>query len=294
MVVAFFERPHLGALKVTAMTESMNCSKNCLRDIVKKTVPMTLFVNAFSMAIAYGFYKMAFHVSLLPFWITVGMTILAALGPVCIVLIDNGQSRLIALGLANLVMITAIYFSCGVVPFFFYFIFAPMPSYLHAGGLALGIVMTGYWMLFTARDVNKALATSRFVQDAFEDMGSVLQYRLQNVAKLEAVLSSRSPFGKMLMYMVLLIAPVSLVIGRVLGALFGPHGPILLSAFFFFPVSQWIAGLGVRQYLVTVRLPRMLERTRAKPVIAVGNERYLISQQREDHRGTERSSRRQH
>jgi hypothetical protein len=250
----------------------MNRSNNRLRDLVKKSIPMIMFVNAFSMAIAYGFYQMAFRVSMLPFWIATGISILAVLGPVAIVLIDKGQSRLVAVGLSNLIMITAIYFSCGVVPFFFYFLFAPMPPYAHAGGLAVGIAMTGYWMTFTARDINKALASSRFVQEAFEDRGSVLQYRLKDIAKLEAVLSSRSPFGKLLMYAVLLIAPVSLVIGRILGSVFGPHAPILLSALIMFPASQWIAGLGVRQYIVTVRLPRMLERTQGKPVIAVSNE----------------------
>ena len=254
------------------MITSTNCSRSLLWDIVKKTTPLILFVNVVSTAIAYGFYEMAFHVSLLPFWLTTGMSILAVLGPSVIVLIDGGQSRLVALGLANLITVTAIYFFCGVVPFFFYFLFAPMPAYVHVGGLTLGIAMTGYWMVFTARDVNKALATSRFVQHAFEDMGDFLQYRLQNVAKLEAILSSRSPFGKLHMYIVLLIAPLSLVIGRVMGSVFGPHGPVLLVALILFPVSQWIAGIATRQYIVTIRLPRMLERTQGKPVIAVSDE----------------------
>ncbi|WP_206951289.1 hypothetical protein [Trinickia acidisoli] len=241
-------------------------------DVVKKSIPLTLFVNAVSVAIAYGFYEMTFHVSLLPFWLTTAMSILAVLGPGIIVLVDGGQSRLVALGLANLFMVTAFYFFCGVVPFFFYFLFAPMPPYMHAGGLALGIVMTGHWMIFTARDVNKALATSRFVQDAFEDTGSALLYRLQNIAKLEAVLSSRSPSGKLHMYLVLLIAPLSLVIGRILSPVFGVHGPVLLSALILFPVSQWIAGIATRQYIAMVRLPRMLERTQGKPVIVVSDE----------------------
>jgi len=253
------------------MTTIMNRSNNCLRDVVRKTVPLTLFVNAVSAAIAYGFYGMVFHVSLLPFWLTAGMSILAVLGPCIIVLIDGGQSRLAAFGLVNLFMITAFYFFCGVVPFFFYFLFAPMPPYVHAGALALGIVMTGHWMIFTARDVNKALATSRFMRDAFEDMGSVLQYRLQNIAKLEAVLNSRSPSGKLHMCLVLLIAPLSLVIGRVLTPAFGTHGPILLSALILFPVSQWIAGIGIRQYIVMIRLAKRLERTQGKPVVVVGD-----------------------
>ncbi|MBU6489555.1 MAG: hypothetical protein KGQ57_17305 [Burkholderiales bacterium] len=234
-------------------------------------IPLILFVNIVSVGIAYSFYNIAFHVSLLPFWLAVVVLVLSIVGPGIIVLIDNGKSRLVSLGLVNLITVAAIYFFFGVVCFFFYFLFAPMPTYVHAGGLAVGLTMTGYWMVFTARDVNRALATSRFVQDAFEDTGSVLQYRLQNMAKLEAVLSSRGPFAKVHMYIVLLIGPLSLVIRPLLAPIFGPHGPILVGALILFPVSQWIAGIATRQYIAMVRLPRMLERTSGKPVIAVSD-----------------------
>ncbi|CAB3809984.1 hypothetical protein LMG28688_07111 [Paraburkholderia caffeinitolerans] len=254
------------------MNKTINNSKNFLWSVVKKTVPLTLFINVVSIAIAYGFYEMAFRVSLVPFFLAMAMLIFAALGPVMIATIDRGQSRLVSLGLANGIMIGSIYFFFGVVCFFFYFLFAPMPLYARAGGLVPGIAMTVYWMVFTARDVSRALKTSRFVQQAFEDKGDVLQYRLQNIAKLESVLSSRSPSGKLHMYLVLLIAPLSLVIGRVLTPAFGSHGPILLAALILFPVSQWIAGIGVRQYFVMVRLPRMLERTQGKSVIVASDD----------------------
>lgn len=254
------------------MTKIMNHQQNCVRDVVKKTVPLTIFVNLVSMTIAYGFYEMAFHVSMLPFWITMGMSILVALGPNVVVMIDAGRSRLDSLGVANLFMLIAFYFFCGIVPFFFYFLFAPMPAYLHSIGLVLGIAMTGYWMAFTARDVNRALVNSQFIRRAFEDAGDVLLYRLKSVALLETVLSSRSPSGKLHMYLVLLVAPLALVIGRILAPVFGPHGPILLSALIMFPVSQWIAGIGTRQYIVMIRLPKQLERTQGKPVIVVNDE----------------------
>lgn len=254
------------------MTTSTAFKDNFLLNVVKKSVAVTLFVSAISAAIAYGFYGMAFRVSLLPFWLTLGMSVVAILAPGVIVLADGGRSRLVALGFSNIITLTLIYFFFGVVCFFFYFIFAPMPPYVHAVGLAFGITLTGYWMIFTARDVNKALGTSRFIEDAFEDTGSVLRYRLRSSAKLEKLLSSRSPSGKLHMYLVLLIAPVSLVIGRILAPVFGPHGPILLVALILFPVSQWLAGIGVRQYIITVRLPTMLERSRGKPVIVVSDD----------------------
>jgi hypothetical protein len=250
----------------------MNRSQNFVLNVVKKTTPLIIFVNVVSMAIAYGFYEMAFHVSRTPFWLAAVVSMISVLGPSIIVLSDGGQSRLVALGFANQIMVMAIYFFFGAVCFFFYFLYAPMPSYVRVSGLVLGITTTAYWMVFTAGDVDRALTSSHFVQQAFEDIGGVLQYRLQNIAKLESVLSSRSPSGKLHMYLVLLIAPLSLVIGRLLTPAFGSHGPILLSALILFPVSQWIAGIGVRQYIVMVRLPRMLERTQGKPVVVVGDD----------------------
>lgn len=73
------------------------------------------------------------------------------------------------------------------------------------------------------------------------------------------------------MYLVLLVAPLSLVAGRILSPAFGSHGPVLPAALITFPVSQWIAGLAVRQYIVMVRLPAMLERTRGKPVVVIAD-----------------------
>ena len=96
--------------------------------------------------------------------------------------------------------------------------------------------------------------------------------RRQPRSNLEAVLSSRSPSGKFHMYLVLLIAPLSLVIARILTPVLGSHGPILLVALILFPVSQWIAGLGVRQYIVMIRLPKMLERMQGKSVIVVSDD----------------------
>jgi hypothetical protein len=249
------------------MTTATIESTNCLWSIVRKTLPLTAFINIASIAIAYGFYEMAFHVSLVPFWLATAMLVFACVGPCIIVLIDRGQSRLVALGLANSIMLLAIYFFFGGVCFYFYFLFAPMSVYARAGGLVGGVTMTAYWMVFTARDVNRALADSRIRAQSFEDKGNVLQYDLRNIARLESVLSSRSPSGKLHMYLVLLIAPVSLGISRVLSPAFGAHGPVLLVALILFPVSQWIAGIGVRGYLVMVRLPRMLERTQAKAVV---------------------------
>lgn len=240
--------------------------------VVKKTAPLTLFVNAISAVIAYGFYEMSLRASSLPCVIAIGVLGLSIVGPLIVVFIDAGRSRLVALGIVNIFMVAAFYFFCGVVPFFFYFVFVPMSRYLHAAGLIIGVAMTAYWMMCVARDVGAALVKSQFAEKAFADVGGALQYRLQGVARLEAAMSARNPSGKFHMYVVLLVAPFSLVIGRVLSPVFGPHGPILLVAFILFPVSQWLAGLGVRQYMVMIRLPRIMERIHGKPVVVVADE----------------------
>ena len=94
--------------KETAL--AMLRSRNSLREVVKKTAPLTLFVNAISVAVSYGLYEAAFHLSMLPVWITAGMSIFAIVGPNVVVLLDKNNSRLVALGVANGFMIMVFYF----------------------------------------------------------------------------------------------------------------------------------------------------------------------------------------
>ena len=105
-----------------------------------------------------------------------------------------------------------------------------VPAIVAGNGGARGILMTGHWMIFTARDVNRTLATSRFLQGALEETGSALLFRPKTIAKVDAVRSSHSPSGKLHMHLAWLIAPLSLMIGRIPSPVFGAHGSVLLSA----------------------------------------------------------------
>ena len=74
------------------------------------------------------------------------------------------------------------------------------------------------------------------------------------------------------MYVILLIAPFSLAVGRFLVPIVGAHGLIALVALVLFPISEWLAGIGARQYIVMVRLARFMECEHGKPVVVVADE----------------------
>lgn len=236
---------------------------------ILKSIKSSAALNIFSVIIAYFLYDIFFKISVVPGSLALAMLGICMVGPLVVGMRDRGSSRLHSVGLTGIFSIASIYFLFGVTLYYFYFLFMPMPTFARVLGTGVGVVLTIYWMIISARDVNKALTTSRFIEQAFEDAGDVLHYKLANMAKLERLLSTRSPSGKFHMWLVILIAPFSLVLGRILSPHFGPNGPLFIAALILFPVSQWLAGLMVRQYLVMIRLPITLERQSGKPVIVV-------------------------
>lgn len=238
--------------------------------LIFRSVPISIALNIFCAAIAYFFYDRVFKTSSMPGQLAMAMLALCIVFPVVFGLADRGASRLRSAGLAGIFATGSVYFTFGVTFYYFYFLFAPMPLILHVIGVGGGLALTAYWMALVAKDVRRAIATSKFVGQSFEDVGDALHYKLANMAKLEALIKARSPSGKLHMWLVMLVAPFSLVLGRILSPYFGSHGALFLGAVIMFPVSLWVAGLLVRQYLVMIRLPFTLERAQGKPVVLIG------------------------
>ncbi|MGF6993825.1 hypothetical protein [Paraburkholderia sp. GAS32] len=222
-------------------------------------------MNVVCAAIAYFFYNRVFKTSSMPCQLAIMMLVACIIFPVAFGLADKGASRLRSAGLAGIFATGSVYFTFGVTFYFFYFLLAPMPVIFHVIGVGGGFALTAYWMTLAGKEVRRALATSKFVGQSFEDVGDVLHYRLANMAKLEAFIKARSPSGKLHMWLVMLIAPFSLMLGRILSPYFGSHGALFLGAVIMFPASLWVAGLLVRQYLVMIHLPLTLERSRGNP-----------------------------
>ncbi|PQV44560.1 hypothetical protein [Paraburkholderia sp. BL21I4N1] len=237
--------------------------------LIFRSVPISIVLNVFCAAITFFFYGRVFKTSFMPGQLAVAMLVVCIVFPVVFGLADKGASRLRSAGLAGIFATGSVYFTFGVTFYYFYFLFAPMPVIFHVIGVGGGLALTAYWMTLTGRDVRQALATSKFVGQSFEDVGDALHYKLANMAKLEAFIKARSPSGKLHMWLVMLVAPFSLVLGRILSPYFGSHGALFVGAVIMFPVSLWVAGLLVRQYLVMVHLPLTLERLQGKPVVLI-------------------------
>jgi len=238
-------------------------------NVILKTIPLIVLVNLMSAVITYFFYDIFFKTSAVPGSLAIAMLCICIVVPLAIGLADRNISRLRSAGLAGFVMFSAAYFLVGFACCFCYLLYAPMPMTAHIIGVGIGVGMTVYWMVITGQDVSKILVTSHFVNQAFEDVGNAFHYKMGNIAKLERLVNKRSPSGKVHMWFVMLVAPFSFVLGRILSPYFGPNGPLLIVALIMFPASQWLAGLMVRQYLVLIRLPSTLERLHGKPVILI-------------------------
>lgn len=237
--------------------------------LIFRSVPISIVLNAFCAAIAFFFYDRVFRTSSIPGKLAILMLGVCIVCPFAIGLADRGASRLRSAGLAGIFATGSVYFTFGVTFYYFYFLFAPMPLFFHVIGVGGGLALTAYWMMLVGADVRRALATSKFVGQSFEDVDGALHYKLANIAKLEAFTKERNPSGKLHMWFVMLVAPFSLVLGRILSPYFGSHGVLFLGAAIMFTVSLWVAGLLVRQYLVMIHLPKTLECSLDKPVILI-------------------------
>lgn len=195
------------------------------------------------------------------------VTLLCGCGPFIVALAYRGTNSLRAFGFVSTLGILAASYFFGVVYFFYYFLFSPMPSGFRWPGLLGGLTLTAYWMVVAYMRVQHTITKSLFVAQVFFDEGDRYVYDVQRAARLyERFNKEPSPFPRALMYLVMAIAPFYLILGRVLSTAFCGNGVLFFLAVPGMPLSLWLAGLLVRTYLLTIALPRKLERTHRRPV----------------------------
>ncbi|WP_157695726.1 hypothetical protein [Caballeronia hypogeia] len=222
-----------------------------------------------SVDFSYAAYAADLAVSNLPWQISLMLMLGCCVGSSVLCLCFGRGDRLAVYGLIGSVGIFATYHLFGIVPYFYFFMFADIPSVLRWAGLALGTVLTTFWIWLIARNVRYTINHTRFVAAAFKERGDgVIRYEVQRGMRIfEKHYVEPSPLPKPLAYVVFAIAPFCLVLPRILTSAFGTNGVLLVLAALGLPMSLWLIGLLVRMFLVTVVLPLRIERERKMRVI---------------------------
>lgn len=236
----------------------------------KRIARVSPVVTLPATGLAYAAYTSDLSVSNWPWIIGAIAVVLCSAGPLAVSFAYRGTNSLKAFGIVASFGLFLAYYFFGVFGYFIYFVFAPMSVLMRWPGLLGGIVLTAYWMMLAHKSVRHTIDKTSFVRKVFVDNGENHVYSIPEGAKLyERFNSERSPFPKILMYVVMGIAPFYLILGRLLSENFGAHGVLLLVAVLGMPVSLWFAGALVRTWLIMIALPGKLERETGKPVVVV-------------------------
>ncbi|KXU95297.1 hypothetical protein CR51_25190 [Caballeronia megalochromosomata] len=222
-----------------------------------------------SVCLSYVAYAGDLAVSGLPWKISCVVMLICCIGPCAIYLKNRKNHRLALFGVSGLLGIFSSYYFFGILPYFYFFLFAPMLPLFKWSGLIFGGTLTAFWIFLIVRSVQHTINHSRFVAAAFRDRGEgILGYEVQRGMRIfEKHFVEPSPFPKPLAYVVLAIAPFSLVLPRILSKSFGTNGVLFVLAALSLPMSLWLIGALVRIYMVTVALPLRIERERNVRVV---------------------------
>jgi len=103
--------------------------------LIFRSVPISIVLNVFCVAIAYFIYDRVFKTSSVPSQLAMAMLAVCIVFPVVFGLADGRASRLRSAGLAGIFATGSVYFTFGVTFYYFYFLFAPMPVIFHVIGV---------------------------------------------------------------------------------------------------------------------------------------------------------------
>jgi hypothetical protein len=255
---------------VSPLNKPSTRNSDLLWGITRKITPLCLLLPLLGTGLSYIAYANDVAQSNLPWWIGTIVTVLCVSLPFAISSRYRRSNLLKAYGLIVMVGLAATYFFFGVFGYFFYFGFAPMPSLVRLAGLGGGVALSVYWAGISVRAVRHTLSAGNFVKNSFSETESNFVYKLQaSMARFEKLHKERSPFPRVIYWLVMGVSPLALILNRVLSPAFGGNGVLFIIAVFAMPMSLWIIGLLVRLYLLMVELPNTLERQSGKSVMAV-------------------------
>jgi hypothetical protein len=121
------------------------------------------------------------------------------------------------------------------------------------------------------RSVCRTIGARSFVSKVFNDRGEVVVYDVERgVMEFERRHKEPSTMPKFARNIMLGLAPFYLILGRLLSSSFGASGVLLFLAVLGMPLALLFVSLFVRNYVLTIALPRQIEKERGKRVLVTG------------------------
>ncbi|KVV53193.1 hypothetical protein WT27_27415 [Burkholderia territorii] len=239
--------------------------------MLKKAVPLVLVMSLLGAALSYAAYADDLSVSAWPWRIGVLVAVLSCVALLFIYVRYRGTNDLYAYGVVMSIGTLSTYYFFGIFCYFCYFAFAPMPGAVRWPGLIGGIALNIIWALVVQRNVRRTLSATPFLDRVIKERDEALVYDVQKGA-MEFDRYHREPnfMPRIFKYIVFGIAPLYLVINRLISSNFGANGVLLFLAVFGMPLALLFVNLLVRNYILMMALPRQIEKERGKRVLVAG------------------------
>lgn len=251
------------------MTQRMNArrAEKTLSPIVGQAVRAGVLLNGLAIALAFIAYRFDYGVSGVPGKISVAIAVICIAVPVLCWLACASTRKFAMHGSVRLIGLVSAYALLGIAFYFFYFIFAPMPLFERILGLGSGGALSAYWLIFSWLELTRFIERSNFEDRAFDFYDDEIVCKAKFFEILDKGHVDKNPFVKWHTWIVMAVAPFSLVLSRVLSTYFGTSGVLFFIAAASFPVSLWLIGVRVRIGVTMIQLPLSMERKYHKPVL---------------------------
>lgn len=155
----------------------------------------------------------------------------------------------------------------GFSMFFFYFGFAPMPVWAHILGVGGGLGLSIYWGYLVWGDVMTALHKGDLLSRIYVEKEDAIYYMYHSIKKRKP-LSDRTPFKSFHFYAAMLIAPLVVMLNRVITPYTGSgHGVFMVLSFFGLPMILTMVGFAVQFYILGIYYPIKLKQQTGKSVV---------------------------
>jgi uncharacterized membrane-anchored protein YitT (DUF2179 family) len=212
-----------------------------------------------------------FRTSTLPWKISGILTVMATGVVLLHYLLNRHSRRLLWEGFVALFALVPSWLVLGSC-WLFYFLFAPMPTWVRFVVLVPCLLGTAYWLYVVWKDYARDFEKLGLRERLYKFEATRIVYPGGASDMVVAMLKQRNPFTRIHFWIVTSFGPILMGIAMSSIEHFqsssGPHAVFLILSFLSFPMSLWIlAYLGVRTVFFHVFYPLKLERETGKKVI---------------------------
>jgi hypothetical protein len=157
----------------------------------------------------------------------------------------------------------------GFSMFYFYFLFAPLNTYVRAAALTsvTGMLLFRAYLIYN--DINKEFQANKglFNYMYCEEEVSIT-YSRDGFGLLQKARKDRNPFKSIHAYAAIIATPIALALNRLLSPFSGEGNAVfIVAAFFAVPILLWGVELFVQTIMTMIYYPFLLQQRTGKPVL---------------------------